>query len=356
MMKHHWMKHIFFAAGLFLMLSCARAAPANSAPVVWQAVTEYPASTMPGIGLSTFSRLVADYSEGALRLDVRFDDASGAIAILDAVKAGRVQVGDVHGGPLGAVEPLFNMVSLPFLTASVQDTQCLQRTTRRAYSARLEDIGTHLLYSAPWPPTGLWSAAPVDTMSDLRRLRVRTYDATSADVLASVGVSAVNMPFGEAMPRIRSGEINAVMSSGDGGAGRRLWENLRHFTALNYAAPLSFAVLHGPSHEQLPQHLKAAVSRAARDTEARLWEIMQSRVQENFQAMAQNGVTVHMALAPDVKRELQQGAQGVIADWLAKGGAPAAALLAVYNQARDAGAASAGTLQPPTGPCPGAPR
>jgi hypothetical protein len=39
------------------------------------------------------------------------------------------------------------------------------------------------------------------------------------------------------VPRLRAGELDAVLSSGDGGAGARLWEVLPHFTALDYASP-----------------------------------------------------------------------------------------------------------------------
>ena len=43
------------------------------------------------------------------------------------------------------------------------------------------------------------------------------------------------------MPRLRAGELDAVLSNGDGGAGARLWEVLRHFSSIDYAWPLSLA-------------------------------------------------------------------------------------------------------------------
>jgi len=39
------------------------------------------------------------------------------------------------------------------------------------------------------------------------------------------------------------GEIDAVLSSGDGGAGRKLWDHLPHFSEINYAIPLSFTTV-----------------------------------------------------------------------------------------------------------------
>ncbi|MCR6480881.1 TRAP transporter substrate-binding protein [Variovorax sp. ZS18.2.2] len=325
-----------------LVTSMAGAQPANSAGnsgggsdgVTWVAGSEYPATTMPGVGLDTFGKRLAEHSKGALQIKPHYDHPLGAIAMLGAVTAGEVQVGDVHGGPLGEVEPVFNLVSLPFVTSSATDTRCLQSVTRQTYASAFEAKGVHLLYSTPWPATGLWSAWAVDTMSDLKRLRVRTYDATSAALMGSLGVYAVNVPFGEAMPRIKSGDITAVMSSGDGGAGRRLWEHLPHFTDLNYAAPLSFTVVNKTAYDKLPQALKSAVDRAAADTETALWDVMRDRAQANRRAMASNGVIVHAVAAPEIRRELQEAGGSVIENWKTQAGPAGAAMLADYERAR----------------------
>ena len=43
------------------------------------------------------------------------------------------------------------------------------------------------------------------------------------------------------MPRLADGSINAVLSSGDGGTGRKLWEYLPYFSEITYTLPLSVA-------------------------------------------------------------------------------------------------------------------
>ena len=39
--------------------------------------------------------------------------------------------------------------------------------------------------------------------------------------------------FNEVVGKLEAGEINAVLSSGDGGAGRSLWKYLDHFSEIN---------------------------------------------------------------------------------------------------------------------------
>ena len=41
------------------------------------------------------------------------------------------------------------------------------------------------------------------------------------------------------MPKLVDGSLNAVLSSGDGGAARQLWRHLRYFADIHYAVPLS---------------------------------------------------------------------------------------------------------------------
>ena len=127
--------------------------------------------------------------------------------------------------PLGGEAALFQLSALPFLTESTADTVRLLAAARPAYEAALSALGTTLLYATPWPATGIWSRRPLPDPAALQGLRVRTYDAASTAVLRASGADPVQISFADAMPRLRDGSLDAVLSSGDGGAGARLWEN-----------------------------------------------------------------------------------------------------------------------------------
>lgn len=319
-----------FAAMITVCISFTRPACAEPSMVL-RAATEYPATTMPGIGLLTFAEQVRSQTSGKLEVVVVHDSPLNARAALGAVRDGRVDIGDIHAGPLGTDEPIFNLVVLPFVASSAADTRCLQEVTREVYARRFDALGVHLLYSAPWPATGLWSAIPVVMLDDLKRLNVRTYDATSEAFLASLGVRAKNMPMGRAIPLIADGTYTAVMSSGDGGAGQRLWQHLRYFTALNYAAPLSFAVLKKSVYEQLPHEVRLRVDAAARDTEAQLWQVMRDRQAINRRAMYEHGVEVSETLAPPFANALRDAAEHVVDAWIAGSGTDGKSLLERYR-------------------------
>jgi TRAP-type C4-dicarboxylate transport system substrate-binding protein len=132
------------------------------------------------------------------------------------------------------------------------------------------------------------------------------------------------------MPKLADGSIAAVLSSGDGGAGRRLWDHLRHFTEINYAVPLSLATLGEAAYAALPADLREAVDRAAAATETRQWQLLETRLAENYARMTANGVTITKseALTPELRVLLARSAGDAVQAWKAQVGPDGAQLLA----------------------------
>ncbi|MFC0386993.1 TRAP transporter substrate-binding protein DctP [Muricoccus vinaceus] len=301
------------------------------AAVEWRIATEYPASAMPGEGIAHFAAGATRLAAGGLVVSPAFDAPDGlrSAAMIRAARDGRVEASDAFTGALAAEGAIFQLSALPFLTASGEDTARLLRAARPAYAAALEARGVTLLYATPWPATGLWSRNPVPGPEGLRGLKIRTYDAASTAVMREAGAAPAQISFADAMPRLRSGELDAVLSSGDGGAGARLWEVLPHFTALDYASPLSLAFCNTAALRSLPEAVREAVARAGRDTEARQFQAIATRLAENEARMRANGVI--LASGAPLRAALTAAAAPVLADWSARAGEEGRAILAAYR-------------------------
>ena len=155
------MRFLGVLAGAFLLLHPA----AICAQTVWDMPTEYPANAMPGVGLTAFTKHVAELSAGKLTIKPSFDAASGikSAGMLAAIAEGRVQAGDAFAGALEAEDPIFALPSLPFLVTSIADAKRLSDIARPHLAAVLQKKGLRLLYLTPWPPSGIWSKAPLKT-------------------------------------------------------------------------------------------------------------------------------------------------------------------------------------------------
>jgi TRAP-type C4-dicarboxylate transport system substrate-binding protein len=304
---------------LALLLTAFAGMSAGQAQTIWTMPTEYPATSMPGEGLAAFAAAIAQRSGGRLTIRPSYDAALGlkSAQIPAAVAAGKAEAGDAFGGAMLKEGAAFGLPSLPFVATSVDEARRLADIARPLYAKSLDALGLRLLYVTPWPPTGIWSKTPLASASGLDGLAIRTYDATSTDVLNNAGAKAVNLSFADLMPKLKDGSVVAVLSSGDGGAGRRLWEFLPHFTAANYAMPLSFAFVRKNAYEALPFDLRTAVDEAGRETEARQWATIRDRLAKNYEVMRRNGVQIAATAPPDVIVRLKRAAEPVVAKWLA---------------------------------------
>jgi TRAP-type C4-dicarboxylate transport system substrate-binding protein len=314
-----------------LSLPLATAFPAR-AQAAWTIATEYPASAMPGEGIAFFADAATRAAGGALQVMAAPNAPQGirSAAMPAAVADGRLQAACAFTGAMANETPLFGLSALPFLTASAADAARLLAAARPAYAETLAARGLTLLYATPWPPSGIWSRQALPDEAALRGLKIRTFDATSTQVFAAAGAQPAQISFADAMPRLRAGELDAVLSSGDGGAGARLWEVLPHFTTVEYAWPLSLAFCSTAALGVLPAAAQAAVREAARATETRQWQAIGTRLAENTARMRAAEVRMADGSAA-LRRALRAAAAPAVDAWAARTGEAGARVLAAYR-------------------------
>jgi TRAP-type C4-dicarboxylate transport system substrate-binding protein len=304
------------------------------AQVHWKMATEYPESNISGVGLATFGKLLSSNTHGSLTTLNAFDNelkiSSGEM--LRAAQEHRIDGGDAFAGPLESSDPIFGLSTLPFVVQSVDTAKAVATRARPLYERALAVRGLKLLYITIWPATGIWSEQPLKNVEDLRALSVRTYDTNSAEVMRTVGATAEYLPFNEAIAKVKEHKLNAILTSGDGGAGRKLWDDLRHYTPINYAIPISITFVRQESFDALVREEQDEVDAAAAETEKSQFELLANRTVENYKRMRSNGVSIDEPAPPAVIAALKKAGSGPIAAWQTKVSAEAVAILDWANQ------------------------
>jgi TRAP-type transport system periplasmic protein len=292
-------------------------------------ITEYPESNISGVGLATFGKLLASKTGGAGATANGFGNQMkiSSREMLQAAQDHRIDGGDAFAGLLEASDPVFGLASLPFVVQSVDAAKAVNAKARPLYERALAARGLKLLYITIRPATGIWSDQPIKTEQDLRALSVRAYDSSSAEVMKGVGASAEFLSFNEAIARVKEHKLNAILTSGDGGAGRRLWDDLRYFTPINYAIPISIAFVRQDSFDALPKDVQAQVEVAAAETEERQFELLANRTTENYARMRANGVSIDEPAPSGVIAALKKAGGAPVAAWRAKVSPEAVAIL-----------------------------
>jgi TRAP-type transport system periplasmic protein len=304
------------------------------AQVQWKMTTEYPESNISGIGLVTFGKLLSSKTLGALTTVSTFDNELkiNSRDMPQAAQDHRIDGGDAFAAPLESSDPIFGLSALPFVVQSIETAKAVNARARPLYERALAARGMKLLYVTIWPATGIWSDQPLRGEEDLHALAVRAYDKSSADVLRAAGAAAEFLGFNEAIAKVREHKLNAILTSGDGGAGRKLWDDLHHFTPINYAIPISIAFIRKDAFDALPADQQAAVDAAAAETENSQIELLVNRTAENYARMRANGVSIDEPAPPAIIAALKKAGSGPIAAWQARVPAEAAAILEWANR------------------------
>lgn len=326
------MKHIARMAALSLAL-LALVAGARAQSIVWEIVNEYPATSLAGEADAFFADAVKRRTGGRVTVLPIPDAKSGLRSReqLQAVTDGRFAMADTVGGVLSDENPVFLLSSLPLVTPSAAHARALFEAARPLYDKLFAERKQKLLYVTPWPPSGIWSAAPVASVAALRALKIRTYDQTGTDVFAQVSAAAAIVSFSDLMSKLESGEFNAALSSGDGGAGRQLWKQLRYFSQITYAIPLSFGSVSLDAWGKLDEATRAAIEAAAQETTDHQWAAMAGRVARNYAVMRENGVTIDEHPPADVVLALATAATKFLIEWQGRAGADAVRVLEDYQ-------------------------
>ncbi|AGK49998.1 MULTISPECIES: TRAP transporter substrate-binding protein DctP [Burkholderia] len=256
----------------------------------WVIATAYPADTVSGRAAEDFASLLNQANNVAAVALPRFNEKTVSSRSPDSTDLPfRVE----FSGDWATRETILALSTSPYTVKSVEEACAISRIARPAYRAALSHYGFVLLAVIPWPPTGIWSRSEISSPKDFVGMRVRTYDESSKLVLEALGAHVVSLPIQEALAQIKTGGVDAVMSSGDGAAGRAYASDLPNFTALRYAYPVSFLVASRHFLDGLSASQRSVIFAAGWETERRAWARLPDRVRRNYEMMATLGVAVH---------------------------------------------------------------
>lgn len=308
-------------SGYFLAASLTAAitvAPVAYAQTTLKLINEYPATSITATADLNFAEQVNKLSQGSLEVKTlqEKDNPFKGVDQVDAVSKGDVQMGTIFGGILGAKDSLFLLSSLPFASKDFKQARAIYTCAKPALEARAQALNTRLLYVTPWPPSGIWSVKPVANAEDLKNLKIRTYDQTSKAVFQNLGAESVNLPYSALAEKLAAGEVNAVLTSGDGGAGRKLWDHLPNFTAVNYSIPLSYTIINNDTWNKLSPEQQSTLTKAAEQVSEASWSGVEKRIDANYARMQENKMTLNKTPSAAVMEALSKAGAAETASWM----------------------------------------
>lgn len=320
------MKKLFCLAAAFTLSGAAHAA------TTWNMSVEQPDANYLTQNARQFAEDVKAATNG--ELDIRVQSNSVLLKrpeVKRGVQQGVVPVGEVLVSAMGNEDPLFEVDSVPLLAASFDQSYKLWQATRPMLAERLDKQGLVLLYGTPWPPQGIYTKNPLQSLADLKGVRFRAYSASTSRLATLMGAIPTTVQTPEVPQAFSTGVIDAMLTSPATGVDTQAWDYTKYYYDAQVFIPQQFVIANKRALGRLSDEQRKAVIEAGEKAEARGWEIARTRTRELTETLAKNGMTVS-PLPAKMAEEMRAIGDAMIDEWLAKAGDDGAKLIGAYRK------------------------
>ena len=318
-----------------LKLAAALAATAvfgvAQAQTKWDMPTPYPDGNFHTKNVREFVADVAKATGGKLQIQVH---SGGSLIkhpeIKRAVQTGQVPIGELLISVLANESALFAFDSNPFLANSYAKERRLWHIARPYIRKKLDSQGLVLLYSVPWPPQGIYTKKPIESLSDLKGIKFRTYSPVTSRFAELIGATPTTVQVPDIPQAFKTGLVDAMITSGATGVDSQAWDYLSYYYDTQAFLPQNMVIVNKAAFHKLPAAEQKAVRKAAAAAETRGWKTSESENENYVKTMASHGIKV---VKPSRKLDAEFAAIGkqMAGEWAKKAGAEGEAILKAYH-------------------------
>ena len=306
-------------------------------PMKLPLATVWPDANFHVINCRRFADEVKKATAGAIDIDVKSGGQLGfkGPECLRAVRDGLVPVADYLDSQQVGDEPFMGIEGIPFLAGSREELPVLPKYLRPEFEKITARYNQKILYVVPWPNQYLHLKVKVDTVDQLKGIKIRTADKGAQDIWSSVGMAPVVMPWGELLPALSSGAVSGVSTSAVSGVDGKFWEFLKFFHATNQQWSSDIVAINLDTWKKIkPDHQKAIADLAAK-LEPEFWDSAFAADKDCAKKMVDNGMTL-VTPTPAMMADLRKRTDNLLAEFTKKvpsSQAPIKAFLAEVKRA-----------------------
>jgi TRAP-type C4-dicarboxylate transport system substrate-binding protein len=317
---------------LILATSLVVAAAGALAQSKWDLPTAYPAGNFHTQNIAQFAKEVGEASGGKLQITVH-PGASlfKAPEIKRAVQGNQAQAGEILLVNFQNEWQPFGLDGVPFLADSYAAARKLYAAQKPALEKKLAEQGMMLLFSVPWPPQGIYSKKPLNSIADLKGSKWRAYSPATSRIAELVGAQPVTVQAAELSQALATGVVETMMTSGATGVDSKLYEHLKYYYDTQAWLPKNAVIANKRAFDSLDKATQAVVLKAAAAAEERGWEASQRVNTETLATLKAQGMQV-LPPSPALKAELQKIGDTLLREWLDKAGAEGQAIIDAYKK------------------------
>jgi len=297
----------------------------------WEMPTPYGDGTHQTQVARSFAEEVTANSNGKLKINIH---SGGSLIkhpeIHRAVKSRQVPIGEVFIGRLGNLDPIYKLDNIPFLATDFDSAEKLYKASRPALEKALAKEKLILLYTSPWPAQDLYTNKAVNSLADLKGMKMRSYSPTTSRLADLMGTTPVNIPFSDVAQAFTTNAIDAMITSPSTGVNGQSWDYISDFTTVHAWIPKNMVFANKRMFDRLDAETQQVILKAAANAEKKGWELGRKLAVEHTEMLAKNGMTVSEPSAQLIS-EMEKIGAIMVDEWVKEAGESGRAVLSNFQ-------------------------
>lgn len=299
----------------------------------WQFATAYADGNFHTKNLREFAEQVQSATGGKLQIQVHSNASLLRMPeIKRGVQTGQAQLGEILMSAYGNEDPFFEVDGIPMLVTTWEQATKLAELQLPYVEARFQRTGLTMLYTVPWPPSGIYSNVPVESVETLRGTKMRTYNPLTNRFAALCGATATLVQSAEVPQAFATGVVNTMVTSASTGVDVQAWDFVKYFTPIGFTRTKNAVFANARQFAALPADVQAAVRTAAAAAAVRGLEAAKRETTERESVLAQRGMTIGTPTPALMEGLVRIGATQTD-EWVAKAGDDGKRLVEAYRAA-----------------------
>jgi TRAP-type C4-dicarboxylate transport system substrate-binding protein len=300
----------------------------------WDMSTVLPAGNFQVKNAVRFAEEVKKATNGEVVITVH---PGGALGLkgpesLIAVRDGVVPIADIQMNQQVGENTFWGIESLPYLAGGYKQLQILQKYTRPVFDKLAKDYGQKILYIVPWPPQNVFASVAADqSVSQLKGIKLRTIDKNATEFFKRIGAAPIQMPWGEVVPALATGALNAVSTSSSSGVDGKFWEFMGYMNQWEWQMNSQMVNVNLEAWNRLKPETQKAIEDIAKKLEPQFWDVSRAEDERNIKTLMKNGMKIAVP-TDEVKADIAKIGSGMWDEYASSAGEPAKSVIASYRK------------------------
>lgn len=242
----------------------------------------------------TFAKVVGQVTGGEVKINIHPGGSLGfkGPEMLTAVRDGLVPIGDILLIQQTGEDKFFGLEAQPYMVKNLDELAVLHKRFVPELNKRLAANNQKLLYIVPWPRQYVYTKVAATDIGGLKGIKIRTYNSSTTDMFGRVGMTPVQLPWGEVVPALAAGTIDAVTTSASSGVDGKFWEFLKYMYATSHVWSSNIVSVNLDAWNALDAGHRAAIERAATALQPVFWEVSRAEDDNKVAILNENGVAM----------------------------------------------------------------